>query len=77
MYLLRKERELDESYVGGRGEENRGHGASGKAPVAGILERGERVLVDVVQCVEDETLLELTSMTAGGGSRRNTDCFRR
>jgi hypothetical protein len=52
--------EVDESYFGGRRKGNRGRGAANKIPVFGILERGGKVRVDVVEDVKGDTLLGLT-----------------
>ena len=52
--------EVDESYFGGRRKGKRGRGAANKIPVFGILERGGKVQVDVVEDVKGDTLLNLT-----------------
>jgi len=54
---LSDEVEMDESYFGGRRRGKRRHGASGKLPVFGILERGSKVKVEVIPDVRAETLL--------------------
>jgi transposase len=56
-FTLSGEIEMDESYFGGRRKGIRGRGAAGKIPVFGILERGGKVRVEVVQNVTWDTLL--------------------
>jgi transposase len=58
-FILSGEIEMDESYFGGRRKGNRGRGAAGKIPVFGILERGGKVRVEVVQNVSGESLLTM------------------
>jgi transposase len=74
---LKGEIELDESYFGGRRKGKRGRGAAGKVPVFGILERGGKVRVEVVQNVKGETLLDLTIQKVKRGSLVYTDRFQR
>ena len=50
------EYELDESYFGAR----RVRGAAGKTPVFGLLKRGEKVYVTVVQDCSRESLMPIT-----------------
>jgi len=68
--------EADESYFGGKRPGRRGRGAAGKVPVFGILERGGRVRVEVVEDVRGETLLEMTIKKVKRGSLVYTDKFR-
>jgi transposase len=68
--------EMDESYFGGRRKGNRGRGAAGKVPVFGILERGDKVKVEVVGDVKGDTLLELAIKKVKRGSLIYTDRFR-
>lgn len=68
--------EVDESYFGGRRKGNRGRGAANKIPVFGILERGGKVRVDVVEDVKGDTLLGLTLKKVKRGSLIYTDKFR-
>ncbi|MDD1704889.1 MAG: IS1595 family transposase [Methanoregula sp.] len=68
--------EMDESYFGGRRKGNRGRGAAGKIPVFGILERGGKVRVEVVQNVSGETLLTMAIEKVKCGSLIYTDKFR-
>ena len=68
--------EVDESYFGGRRKGKRGRGAANKNPVFGILERGGKVRVDVVEDVKGDTLLNLTLKKVKRGSLIYTDKFR-
>ena len=68
--------EVDESYFGGRRKGKRGRGAAGKVPVFGILERGGKVRVEVVDDVKGDTLLHLTLKKVKRGSLIYTDKFR-
>jgi transposase len=72
---LKGEVELDESYFGGRRNGKRGRGAAGNVPVFGILERGGKVRVEVVQNVKGATLLDLTIKKVKRGSLVYTDRF--
>jgi transposase len=73
---LSGEIEMDESYFGGKRKGNRGRGAAGKIPVFGILERGGKVRVEVVQNVTGETLLTMAIKKVKRGSLIYTDKFR-
>jgi transposase len=75
-FTLSGEIEMDESYFGGRRNGNRGRGAAGKIPVFGILERGGKVRVEVVQDVTGETLLTMAIKKVKRGSLVYTDKFR-
>ena len=75
-FTLSGEIEMDESYFGGRRKGNRGRGAAGKIPVFGILERGGKVRVEVVQNVTGETLLTMAIKKVKRGSLIYTDKFR-
>lgn len=75
-FTLSGEIEMDESYFGGRKKGNRGRGAAGKIPVFGILERGGKVRVEVVQNVTGETLLNMAISKVKRGSLIYTDKFR-
>jgi len=75
-FTLSGEIEMDESYFGGRKKGNRGRGAAGKIPVFGILERGGKVRVEVVQNVAGETLLTMAIRKVKRGSLIYTDKFR-
>jgi len=74
--VLKGELEADESYFGGRRKGKRGRGAAGKVPVFGILERGGKVIVEVVTDVQGETLLELAIKKVKRGCLIYTDKFR-
>ena len=75
-FSLSGEIEMDESYFGGKRKGKRGRGAAGKVPVFGILERGGKVRVEVVQDVQGETLLEMAIKKVKRGSLIYTDKFR-
>jgi len=67
---------MDESYFGGRRKGNRGRGDAGKIPAFGILERGGKVRVEVVQYITGETLLNMAIKKVKRGSLIYTDKFR-
>jgi len=73
---LSGEIEMDESYFGGRRKGKRGRGAAGKIPVFGILERGGKVRVEVVQDVQGESLVDMAIKKVKRGSLVYTDKFR-
>ncbi|MDD1702405.1 MAG: IS1595 family transposase [Methanoregula sp.] len=75
-FILYGEIEMDESYFGGTRKGNRRRGAAGKIPVFGILERGRKVRVKVVQNVTGETLLTMAIKKVKRGSLIYTDKFR-
>jgi transposase len=75
-FTLSGDIEMDESCFGGRRKGNRGWGAAGKIPVFGILERGGKVRVEVVQNVSGETLLTMAIKKVKCGSLFYTDKFR-
>ena len=60
--VLKGELEADEAYFGGRRKGNRGRGAGGKTIVFGILERGGKVSVSIVQDVSARSLMTSTSL---------------
>lgn len=51
--------EVDETYIGGKKEGKRGHGASGKSIVMGIVERKGKAIAKVVSNVKARTLLPM------------------
>jgi len=55
MHSLKGELEADESYFGGRRKGKPRRGAANKIPVFGILERGGKVRVEVVDEVKGDT----------------------
>jgi transposase len=75
-FSLSGEIEMDESYFGGRRKGKRGRGAAGKIPVFGILERGGKVRVEVVQDVQGESLVDMAIKKVKRGSLVYTDKFR-
>jgi len=58
--ILKGELEADEAYFGGKRKGKRGRGAGGKTIVFGILERGGKVSVSIVQDVSAESLMTET-----------------
>jgi transposase len=75
-FILSGRIEMDESYFGGRRMGNLVRGAAGKIPVFGILERGGKVRIDVVQNVTGETLLTMAIKKVKRGNLIYTDKFR-
>jgi transposase len=74
--LLKGELEADEAYFGGKRKGKRGRGAGGKTIVYGILERGGRVSVSIVQDVSAESLMTETVKRVRRGSIVYTDKWR-
>ncbi len=74
--ILKGELEADEAYFGGKRKGNRGRGAGGKTIVYGILERGGRVSVSIVQDVSAESLMTETVKRVRRGSIVYTDKWR-
>ncbi|MFN3654220.1 MAG: IS1595 family transposase [Candidatus Nitrosotenuis sp.] len=73
---LRGEIEADEAYFGGKRKGNRGRGARNKTIVFGILERGGRVSVSIIQNVSADTLMGETVKKVRRGSIVYTDKWR-
>jgi len=74
--ILKGELEADEAYFGGKRKGNRGRGAGGKTIVYGILERGGKVSVNIVQDVSAESLMTETVKRVRRGSIVYTDKWR-
>jgi len=74
--VLKGELEADESYFGGKRKGKRGRGAGGKTIVYGILERGGKVSVSIVQDVSAESLMTETVKRVRRGSIVYTDKWR-
>jgi len=74
--ILKGELEADEAYFGGKRKGKRGRGAGGKTIVYGILERGGRVSVSIVQDVSAESLMTETVKRVRRGSIVYTDKWR-
>jgi transposase len=74
--ILKGELEADEAYFGGKRKGKRGRGAGGKTIVFGILERGGRVSVSIVQDVSAESLMTETVKRVRRGSIVYTDKWR-
>ena len=69
--------EADETYVGGRGRNNkRGRGAENKTAVFGMVQRKGKVKARVVPNVKSKTLLPIIADTVKQGSNLITDEFR-
>jgi transposase len=71
--VLKGELEADEAYFGGKRKGNRGRGAGDKTIVYGILERGGKVSVSIVQDVSAESLMTETVKRVRRGSIVCTD----
>jgi transposase len=71
--ILKGELEADEAYFGGKRKGKRGRGAGGKTIVFGILERGGKVSVSIVQDVSAESLMTETVKRVRRGSIVYTD----
>jgi len=74
--ILKGELEADEAYFDGKRKGKRGRGAGGKTIVYGILERGGRVAVSIVQDVSAESLMTETVKRVRRGSIVYTDKWR-
>jgi transposase len=74
--VLKGELEADEAYFGGKRKGRRGRGAGGKTIVYGILERGGKVSVSIVQDVSAESLMTETVKRVRRGSIVYTDKWR-
>ncbi len=74
--ILKGEIEADESYFGGKRKGKRGRGAGHKTIVFGILERGEKVSVNIIQDVKAESLMTETVKRVRRGSIVYTDRWR-
>jgi len=74
--ILKGELEADEAYFGGKRKGKRGRGAGGKTMVFGILERGGKVSVSIVQDVSAESLMTETVKRVRRGSIVYTDKWR-
>lgn len=71
---LRGTVEADETYVGGKNKPGkRGRGAAGKTIVAAVVQRGKRVVAQVVPDIKGETLKGLVQAVVRKGSRVMTD----
>lgn len=68
--------ELDESYFGGRRKGKRGRGASGKVPVFGLLKRGGKVYVALVDDAKASTLMPIIKEKIVPDSVVYTDTFK-
>ncbi|MDI6720593.1 MAG: IS1595 family transposase [Methanomicrobiales archaeon] len=74
--LLKGEGEADEAYFGGKRKGKRGRGARNKTIVFGILERGGKVSVSIVQDVSAQSLMTETVKRVRRGSIVYTDRWR-
>lgn len=68
--------ELDETYVGGKGRNNkRGRGAENKTPVFGMVERKGKISASVVENVKTTTIQPIINESIEKGSAIMTDEF--
>jgi transposase len=67
--------EVDETYVGGMRHGKRGRGAEGKSKVIGAVERGGRVVAEVVPDVKRHTVVPFTVTTVDRNATLFTDEF--
>jgi transposase len=67
--------EVDESYFGGIRKGKRGRGAAGKAIVFGLLKRGDKVYVQVVDDTKRNTLMPIIRDKVQADSVVYTDCY--
>ena len=74
--ILKGELEADEAYFGGKRKGKSERGAGGKTIVFGILERGGKVSVSIVQDVSAESLMTETVKRVRRGSIVYTDKWR-
>lgn len=74
--VLKGEIETDEAYFGGRRKGKRGRGSKNKTIVFGILERGGKVSVSIIQNVSAERLMGETVKKVRRGSVVYTDKWR-
>lgn len=74
--ILKGELEADEAYFGGKRKGKRGRGARNKTIVFGILERGGKVSVSIVQDVSAKSLMTETVKRVRRGSIVYTDRWR-
>ena len=74
--LLAGEIEADESYFGGRRKGRRGRGAAGKVPVFGLLKRGGRVYVKIIEDASGKTLMSVIQRKIVPDSIVYTDCWK-
>jgi transposase len=72
---LSGEIEVDKSYFGGSRKGKRGRGASGKAPVFGLLRRGGKVHVVIIPNARQNTLIPIIRKTIEPDSIVYTDGF--
>ena len=74
--LLGGEIEADESYFGGRRKGKRGRGAAGKVPVFGLLKRGGKVHVMIIEDASGKTLFSAIRRKVVPDSIVYTDCWK-
>ena len=74
--LLAGEIEADESCSGGRRKGKRGRGAAGKVPVFGLLKRGGRVYVKIIEDTSGKTLMSVIRRKIVPDSIVYTDCWK-
>ncbi len=74
--LLAGEIEAGESYFGGKCKDRRGRGAAGKVPVYGLLKRGGRVYVKIIEDASGKTLMSVIQRKIVSDSIVYTDCWK-
>ena len=74
--ILKGELEADDAYFGGKRKGKRGRGAGGKTIIYGVLERGGKVSVSIVQDVSGESRMTETVKRVRRGSIVYTDKWR-
>ncbi|WP_424946281.1 IS1595 family transposase [Candidatus Spongiihabitans sp.] len=74
--LMAGEIEVDESYFGGKRKGKRGRGASGKAPVFGLLKRDGRVCAVPIADARSKTLMPIIRRKVKPDSVVYSDSFR-
>ena len=68
--------ELDESYFEGARKGKRSRGAAGKVPVFGILKRGGKVYIQIIDNTKTDTLMPIIRLKVKPDSVVYTDSFR-
>ena len=67
--------EVDETYIGGKKKGKRGRGAEGKSKVVGAVQRGGKVVAQVVPDVKRNTLVPFMSKSVSKDATLYTDEF--
>ncbi len=72
---LSNEVEVDETYVGGKSSGRRGRGATGKSILFGMLEKGNNLVVGIVNGVKEKDLLPKIDLAVEQNSTIHSDEF--